>query len=602
MFPRQTGLFLSIALSGMAAAADRTIDGSGNSTGDRGAAIKPFSRIAPVAYADGTDTAVTGRPNPRDISNTVCVQGRSVPNLRGGSDFIWQWGQFIDHDVTLAELDHGEPLDIPVPDPLDPLYSAGFPFIPFERTEHEHDEFSVRQQVNRLTSFIDGSMVYGSDGGRAELLREKSGGRLRIEPDGCLPFNTTDEPNASIGLVPHDQLRIAGDVRCNEQPGLLALHTIFVREHNRLAAEIAAANPGWDDEQVYQRARKINGAIIQAITYHEWLPALLGPEAPDPAAFAYDSTTDPSILNEFSTGLFRLGHTLVSAKMMRVHDDNTPDAVPWAELRDAYFNPSPITTTPQSLEMIMKGMACQLHQNADPLIVDDLRNFLFGAPGSGGMDLAALNIQRGRDHGLPDYNTMRVAFGLPAVTALTEVCFDPQLLWTMGLAYPSLDQIDPWIGGLVEHHMPGAAVGPLMAAAFVEQFTRLAEGDAFFFLWDGDLSPAERTQIAATRLGEVIKRNSSISELQENVFFVPDPGPFRIKSMEKAGDGTVTLWFMAEPGYRYVVKYSDDLVHWEDDLGEGEMLSGDSVLLMRCDDTTAPVGGQRFYKVEKLGF
>ena len=201
-----------------------------------------------MAYDGGLDSPVTGRPNPRDVSNAVCVQTGSVPNTRGGSDFIWQWGQFIDHDITLAELDHGEPLDIPVLDPLDPLYSAEFPFIPFDRTEHEYDALDIRQQVNRITSFIDGSVIYGSDAGRALMLREGTGGRMRIESDGCLPFNTTGAANATIGLVPDDELRVSGDVRCNEQPGLLGLHTIFVREHNRVADELAVSNPTWTDE------------------------------------------------------------------------------------------------------------------------------------------------------------------------------------------------------------------------------------------------------------------------------------------------------------------------------------------------------------------
>lgn len=594
-------------LCGLATGADRTIDGRGNSTDDRGAAGEPFSRIAPVAYADGTDSPVAGRPNPREISNAVCSQSGSVPNSRGGSDFMWQWGQFIDHDITLAELEAEESHNIPILDTNDPLYSPEFPFIPLNRTEHEAGLGGVRQQVNRITSFIDGSVIYGSDEARAMMLREGSGGRMRIETDGCLPFNTGGAANASIGLVPDDELRVSGDVRCNEQPGLLGLHTIFVREHNRIADALVAVYPTWSDEQVYQRTRKLVGAMIQAITYHEWLPALLGPEAPDVRAFIYDAGADPSVMNEFSTGLFRLGHTLVTSKLMRVDDGGAAASTPWVTLRGAYFNPTDMTSTPESIEMVMKGMACQLHQNADPLIVDDLRNFLFGAPGSGGMDLAALNIQRGRDHGLPDYNTVRAAFGLPAVMSISEVCSDAAMVAAIEATYKAdefspfdISLVDPWIGALAEDHAAGAAVGPLLAKSCAMQFERMAVGDAFFFLWDDDLIEAEREALAATRLGDVIARNTSMLSLQENVFFVPVPESFAIDSMVRDVGGMVTLNFMAEPGHDYQVMYSDDMEAWHDDLAGGQMDSGDSVLMMNCLDPDATGSGRRFYKVVRV--
>src|SRR5262245_66600522 len=79
--------------------------------------------------------------------------------------------------------------------------------------------------------------------------------------------------------VPDDQLFAAGDVRANENIELTSLHTLFVREHNRLAGRIAAANPGMSDEDIYQRARAIVGAEIQVITYNQWIPTLLGPNA-----------------------------------------------------------------------------------------------------------------------------------------------------------------------------------------------------------------------------------------------------------------------------------------------------------------------------------
>src|SRR5207237_1083506 len=134
-----------------------------------------------------------------------------------------------------------------------------------------------RQQTNALTAWVDGSVVYGSDPARAAALRTYVGGRLKTSAGDLLPFNTDGLPNANDAhLFPDDQLFLAGDVRANENVELTSLQTLFVREHNRLAAGLAARNPDFGDEQLYQRAREMVGAEIQEITYNEFLPALLG--------------------------------------------------------------------------------------------------------------------------------------------------------------------------------------------------------------------------------------------------------------------------------------------------------------------------------------
>src|SRR6185369_6459844 len=122
-------------------------------------------------------------------------------------------------------------------------------------------------------------------------LRTHVGGRLKTSPgadgvtgtkDDMLPFNnsatfpTGTLPMANDAhLVPNSQLFAAGDVRANENIELTSLHTLFVREHNRIAGLIASANPRLSDEQVYQQARSWVIAEMQSITYNQWLPALL---------------------------------------------------------------------------------------------------------------------------------------------------------------------------------------------------------------------------------------------------------------------------------------------------------------------------------------
>lgn len=134
--------------------------------------------------------------------------------------------------------------------------------------------------MNQITHFIDASNVYGSDDVRAAALRTNDGtGRLLVSAGDLLPFNSPGLPNAG-GTGP--ELFLAGDVRANEQVGLTAMHALFVREHNRLAAEIAGSSPELTGEEIYQEARRFVGALMQSITYNEFLPALLGANALTP--------------------------------------------------------------------------------------------------------------------------------------------------------------------------------------------------------------------------------------------------------------------------------------------------------------------------------
>ena len=146
-----------------------------------------------------------------------------------------------------------------------------------------------------------------------------------------------------------------------------------------------------------------------------------------------------------------------------------------------------------------------------------MRNFLFGPPGAGGFDLAALNLQRGRDHGLADYNTARVAYGLEPVVSFAQITSDVQLQQALADAYGDVNNIDLWAGGLAEDHLSGGSVGPLFGAILVDQFERVRDGDRFWF--ERDLNRRTLRQVRSTTLADVISRNTSTTNLQDNVFF-----------------------------------------------------------------------------------
>jgi hypothetical protein len=503
-------------------------DGSGNHASQVtwGATGTALLRKAAAAYADGVSTAAgSTRPSARAISNALSAQESSIVNNRGMSDFVYVWGQFLDHDIDLSEPGTSESLPISVPAGdqwFDPA-STGTKTIGLKRSVFVSGTGSSatnpRQQVNSVTTFVDGSQVYGSSKSRADALRSFTGGQLRTSSGNMLPFNTGGLPNENGShRMPDSKLYLAGDVRANENPDLASLQILFMREHNRIAMEQAKAHPSWTDEQLYQAARQIVIAEIQSITYNEFLPALLGRNAIR-AYSGYRADVNPSIANEFSTAAYRFGHSLLDSEIGRLNNDGSEAGEP-ISLADAFFNTSffdpALANRAGDIDPFLKAAASGNAQEVDSLVVDELRNMLFGAPGLGGLDLATLNIQRGRDHGLADYNTVRAAYGLPKVTSFAEITPDSNIQQKLRELYGSVDNIDLWVGGLSEKHAPGSSVGPTFQRIMIDQFTRLRDGDSHWY--QSILRGAQLREVDQTRLSDVIRRNTALTNLQSNVF------------------------------------------------------------------------------------
>lgn len=500
----------------------RAIDGSNSAgTQGQGAAGSTLLRKAPASYpGDGSGTEIvtdTDRNNPRTISNGINFQGAAqLPNNRQMTNFVWAWGQFVDHDLDLTGTGAANgTADISIDDPFDPL---GPNPIPFDRSNFRAGTRTAgnpRQHGNEITAFLDASNVYGSSDGRAHALRTMQGGKLKTSAGDLLPFNVDGIDNAG---GPSAALFLAGDVRSNENVMLMSLHTLFVREHNRLATMLALLDPQADDETLYQLARKIVTAEQQIITYHEWLPTLMGLTAPKAEQLNFSANVDPGVTTEFSTALFRVGHTLLSANLPLAENGSVIGGI---GLLTAFFNPGFLSSDPGNVDRLMEGFARELSQEIDTKVIDDVRDFLFGPPGAGGLDLASLNIQRGRDHGLPDYNTVRAAFGLKRVTSFAQISSSTATQKALQDLYGDVDNIDAWVGALAEDHIPGSSVGPLIFAGLLDQFTRAARGDRFFHLRDDDLQqPAVKAVIdlRSLKFADVVRANTTVSDMQDNAF------------------------------------------------------------------------------------
>jgi hypothetical protein len=522
-----------------------SIDGSGNNLAhpDWGSVGQDLLRVAPAAYSDGISTlAGANRLSPRVISDVIVTDATdgNLPNNRFMSDWVYAWGQFIDHDIDLTSNGTGsqfQPAPIPVPsgDPFFDPNGTGTQVIGFNRSEFDPatgtSTSNPRQQINNITAFIDGSMIYGSDAVRANDLRAHYGGRLLTLGDqtgnpalnGFLPLNTFGLPNANDAhIVPDNQLFLAGDVRANENIELSAVHTLFLREHNRIADQIHQLLPNLSDETVFQAARAIVIAEVQSITFNEFLPALLGPNV-IPAYQGYNSSVNPDIATEFSTGGFRLGHSLLAPDVQFLNPDGSTE-FPTLSLANSFFNPTVIVdatsgtpTVNRGADPILKYLATDNAQEIDNKIVPELQNFLFGLPGQGGFDLASLNIQRGRDHGLADYNTTRVAYGLPAVKKFSDITSNTTVQAQLKQLYGNVNNIDLWVGMLAEDHVPGGSVGPLVQQIVATQFEHLRDGDRLWF--ENLYSGAALSALENTTLAQIIARNTVDTDLQANVFF-----------------------------------------------------------------------------------
>jgi hypothetical protein len=577
----------------------RPIDEVGNNLANPtlGTANTDLIRTSPVAYADGTSApSLPDNPSARLVSNILNDQsdpnnpGTDLNTIDGNNltDFGYVWGQFIDHDMDLTP-GGGDSFPIDVP-PGDPIGGAGS--LPFSRSQFDPntgtDPSNPRQQVNAITSFLDLSQVYGSTAIVADALRTHSGGLMKTSPGNMLPFNnldyfTQDQLNAlnmanDSGLVPNDQLYAAGDVRANENVELTAMQTLFVRNHNRIATELAGMDPKlfgfskWTDERLYQEARKINIAEAQIITYRAYLPDLLG--GGSLTAYAgYNSNVDPSIATEFSTVAFRFGHSMLDNNIERHGNDgldiNDPNGASISLAQD-FFDPSVITPDANGnfggfdpfsgkdttdIDPILKGITDGNAQAVDLLAVQSVRDLLFGNGQFGGQDLMARDVQRARDHGIGTYNDLRIAYGLDPVTDFSQISSDPNVQAKLQQAYGTVDNIDPFEGGLAEDHAPGSDMGPLFTRILADQFQRLRDGDRFFYLAEHWTAAELGFLHQADTLGKVIELNTGVTNLQTDVFV------FRARIsgtvfLDKNGDGVREIGERGLAGF--VVNLVDD--------------------------------------------
>ncbi|EDO30120.1 predicted protein, partial [Nematostella vectensis] len=472
-----------------------------------GAANTPFTRVARPAYADMMSkprAAVGGGQltNARKVSFTL-FQDKDRPSKRM-SHMAMIWGQFIDHDITHGAQPNincenkcglqGECFGIAVPKDDPHFWAKGVRCIQLKRNvpiNIRKQGKLVRQQVNTKSSFIDGSMVYDDDPVKFEKLRDPSKRwllRLKDSPAGgakLLPPAAKGEFCRSSD-VKRRPCFMAGDGRVNENPGLSSMHTIFAREHNRIATELKKLNRHWSPDKVFQEARKIVGAQIQHITYNEFLPLIFNEttlidfdlKLLKPHFYnRYHGRVHPSIFNSFAGAAFRFGHSMIRNVAARFKELYQPIN---SVNMNRTFDPLPLYAK-KGVDAMMRGLATDPAQQVDAHFSKFVQEQLVLPDGM--VDLVSLNIQRGREHGLPGYNTFRKLCRLRRASSFLHFRreISSSNIQKLRKVYKHVDDVDLFAGGIMEIPVKGGSLGPTFTCLVANQFARLRRGDRFWY-------------------------------------------------------------------------------------------------------------------------
>ncbi|KAL7476522.1 hypothetical protein ACHAW6_002381 [Cyclotella cf. meneghiniana] len=480
-----------------------------SSSSDDPTSIMLLRREGTNSFLDGMSAMDDSGPNARDVSNAFGKGPSSILNSFGANNILWAFGQFVNHDISLVNVKFGDICDVAVP-PHDPFLDASVKVLGMNRSNFRIDDIAVAQQVTNISSLINGDNIYGNTLSRLNFIRADDSditGKLRTSGPNLLPKNT--EGLSNRGGDTRSDLFLSGDVRANENLALTVMHTLWLREHNHWADQLRVSHPELSGDEVFYMARVIVQAELQKVIYDEFLPALLGDDAIPPYS-GFKPDVDPRLENVVSSCAFRVGHTMVPPVLHLDYGNTTLEIL---SLEDAFFAPFQIERA-GGIDAFLRGMLNNMCQEVDPFMVPAMRNHLFT-----NFDLIAINIQRARDHGIPDFNSIRASLGFDKLVTFDDFSFSQEL----ASVYSDTDQIDCWIGMHAEPRVDGLMLGETQRAVLARNFANIRDGDVNFYknsITDSELLAL----IEATTLADVIRRNSdspgSLEDIGDDTFFL----------------------------------------------------------------------------------
>ncbi|XP_071352391.1 dual oxidase 1 isoform X2 [Trachinotus anak] len=533
-------------------------DGWYNSLGypRRGAAGSHLVRIVPAHYWDGVYQPVQEPllPNPRRLSRLLAPGPSGLPSTRNQTVL----SLFFGYHVTFEILDSRTPgcppefMNIPVPkgDPVFDPAATGEVLLPFQRgpwdKESGQSPSNPRTQVNLVTAWIDGSSIYGPSTSWSDSLRSFSGGLLTSGSEWNMPRQggghnlMWSAADPSTGEHGPQGLYELGNAWANENMFTAAEGIIWFRYHNYVASKLHEEHPEWSDEKLFQNARKNVVATFQNIALYEWLPGYLGGRKLPPYP-GYQKFVDPGISPEFQAAAIRFGITMAPPGVyMRNRTCHFREIInidgslsPAMRLCNSFWKrQSPNMKTSQDVDDLLMGMASQIAEREDHIVVEDLRDYMYGPLRFTRTDLMAMTIQRGRDFGLRSYTEVRKALDLPSVKTFEDInpalnSTKPQLLHNVAELYNGdISKLELFPGGLLESL---GGPGPVFSAIILDQFERIRNGDRFWFenKLNGLFTDEEIQTIRNMTFFDVLiaVTSAEATDIQNNVFFWKDGDP-----------------------------------------------------------------------------
>ncbi|GMT20614.1 hypothetical protein PFISCL1PPCAC_11911, partial [Pristionchus fissidentatus] len=511
-------------------------------------------------YYDGVYRIDESLPSARAISDLVFKGPSGIRNKRNMTTMLAFFSQVVAYEI-MHSTQISCPLEqikiqVPKCDAVFDKECEGKTEIPFTRAKYDkhtgHGFNAPREQVNERTAWIDASFLYSTQIPWIESMRSFTNGTLKEGTAGYPPLNNphipliNPPPPQIHRLMNPERLFILGDSRINENPGLLSFGLVLFRWHNVQARRMQEAHPNWTDDELFHAARRWVIATLQKIVLYDFVPALLGNPNAVPPYTKYMPEIPPTISHAFATCAFRFPHSIVPPAMLLRRRDakcafrREVGGFPALRLCQNWWNAQDIVQE-YSVDEIILGMASQIAEAEDNIVVEDLRDYIFGPMHFTRLDVVSSSIMRGRDNGVPNYNALRRSFELPPRTWAT---INPEMYRTnkelfhnlSALYGDDISRLDAYVGGMLE--TDGLGPGELFSSIITNQFKRIRDSDRFWFenRLNGIFSDEEIAELRNTTLRDIITQTTDIGEthLQEDIFFWKDgdpcPQPFQVNT------------------------------------------------------------------------
>ena len=487
---QDTGVSDVVAPTGVDTSA-RTLDGSHNdlSRPTMGMIGQRFGRNVPVAITEPEPLPEILEPNPRLVSRELLTRDEFIPativNVLAGA-----WLQFEVHDW----LSHGQnqaenPWEVELADD-DPWYERPMRIARTRRDSSHRDDGTPPTFVTSDSHWWDGSQIYGSDAAFAQAIRSGEGGKLRLDPDGQLPRDLDDKV---------DLAGVAG----NFWLGLALLHTLFTHEHNAICDRLAEAHPGLGDDELYAKARLVNAALMAKIHTVEWTPAIIAHPTTRYAMRAnwygiLGKRLGKRSKNEVLGGIpgsatnhhdvpYSLTEEFVAVYRMHplLPDDYTFRAVATDEvLEERTFPELGALHVRERLDTIGMPNALYSFGIAHPgaITLHNYPRFLqhLTRPNGEEVDLAATDVLRIRERGVPRYNEFRRRFHLKPAETFEELTPNAEWAGQLRRVYGDVERVDLMIGLYAEQPPKGFGFSDTAFRVFILMASRRLKSDRFF--------------------------------------------------------------------------------------------------------------------------